>query len=188
MKIYKNIFKNTISLESLLLAWDRFKKGKKKRLDVQQFEYKLEDNIWNLHQDLVSKRYMHYPYSNFHIHDPKIRSIHKAHVRDRVVHHALYESINPIFEPTFIFDSYSCRKSKGTHKAVKRLNYFLESTYRKENRCYALKCDIKKFFESIDHKILNQIITSRIKDPNMIWLINEIIQSFSSEAKLKERE
>lgn len=170
-----------ISLGNLFLAWDKFKQGKRKKLDVQIFEFRLSDNIFNLHYDLASKRYKHGPYTSFFISDPKLRHIHKAIVRDRVVHHALYKYLSKIFEPTFIFASYSCRVEKGTHRGVKKLELFARKVYQTNGRCFVLKCDVRKFFDSINHKILIEIIGRTVKDKDAMWLINEIVNSFQSE-------
>lgn len=181
MKLYKNLFSKIISLENLLEAWDEFKKGKRNKVDVQIFELRLEDNLFSLHLDLASKRYKHGEYTAFYIRDPKVRRIHKAEVRDRVIHHALFKILNPIFEPTFIPDSYSSRIGKGTHKGVERLEVFARKIDQTYGRCFVLKCDIKKFFASIDHQILLNIISQRIKDQDALWLIRNIVESFSSE-------
>lgn len=170
-----------VSMESLLDAWDGFKKGKRNKADVQEFEFYLEDNLFKLHRALVNKRYKHGEYTGFYIRDPKVRHIHKAEVRDRIAHHIIFQYINPIFEPTFIPDSYSARISKGTHKGVKRLGIFARKIYQTHGRCFVLKCDIKKFFPTLDHKILLDIIARRIKDPDVLWLLKVVVQSFSSE-------
>ncbi len=181
MKIYKDIFEKIISLENLFLAWDKFKSGKQKKLNVQEFEWQLEENIFKLHRDLKYCRYKHGAYASFYIHDPKQRHIHKATVRDRILHHAVFAVLSPIFEPTFISNSFSCRIGKGTHKGID----ILEKTLRQASGntfkpCFALKCDIKKFFETIDHKVLLGIIRKRIKDNDAIRLLEEIVKSFSS--------
>lgn len=188
MKIYTDIFQHIASLESLLDAWDEFKKRKRNKYDVQLFERHLGDNLFALHEDLISKRYHHGAYSGFYIKDPKIRLVHKSMVRDRIVHHTVFNVLNKIFEPTFIFDSYSCRKDKGTHRGVERLKVFVEKTQRTHTKCFVLKCDVRKFFHSIDHLILLQIIAKRVKDIDAIWLIRVLIESFSSEAPSQERE
>jgi RNA-directed DNA polymerase len=184
MRIYKNIFNNIISLENLFLAWTEFRCDKGKKFDVQRFEFSLEQNIFQLHNDLKNKTYRHGPYSSFYIRDPKVRHIHKAIVRDRVLHHAIFRILNPIFEPTFIPTSFSCRIGKGTHKGV----LALESMVRKESKnctrqCLALKCDIKKFFASIDHEILFGLCKKRICDAEAVWLIDEVIRSYSTVAE-----
>ena len=168
-----------VSLENLLIAWDEFKIGKRNKKDVQIFEYNLEDNLFKMQQNLINKTYQHSPYSEFFIRDPKLRHIHKATVQDRIIHHLIHQTINPAFEPAFIFDSYSCRKEKGTHKAIKRLENFARKVFQTHKKCFVLKCDIKKFFENIEHKILFQIIRETIKDEDVLWLIREIINSFN---------
>ena len=170
-----------ISMESLLEAWDEFKKEKRKKLDVQEFEFRLEDNLFQLHRDLKNKKYRHGEYEGFFIRDPKIRKIHKAKVRDRIVHHIIFKHLNPIFEPTFISDSYSCRKGKGTHRGVKRLEVFARKVYQTFGNCFILKCDIKKFFPSLNHKILLDIIDKRIKDKDVLRLLKTVVDSFASE-------
>ncbi|TSC90825.1 MAG: RNA-directed DNA polymerase (Reverse transcriptase) [Parcubacteria group bacterium Gr01-1014_2] len=180
MKVYRNIFEKIISIENLFSAWKEFKKGKQKKKDVMEFEFNLEENIFNLHREFKSKTYKHGNYYGFYITDPKIRHIHKANVKDRVIHHAVYSVLNPIFEPTFIYDSYSCRKNKGTHKGVHRLERFLWKISKNNFKsCFIMKCDIRKFFESVNHNVLISIIEKRIKDENAIWLVKEVIQSFS---------
>jgi len=186
MKIYKKIFDDIISMENLLLAWDKFKSGKRSKNDVQKFELNLEDNLFALHQELKNKRYRHNEYISFYINDPKKRHIHKATVRDRIVHHAIHQILYPIFNPTFIFASYSSRKEKGTHKAVIQLSQMLRSVYQTHGKCFVLKCDIKKFFPTINHKILVKIISKRIKDKDALWLIKQIIKSFESEFTTKQ--
>jgi retron-type reverse transcriptase len=165
--------------ENLFLAWDEFKIGKQKKLDVQSFQKNLEQNIFKLHRELKDKTYRHGAYEGFYIHDPKRRHIHKATVRDRVLHHAVFRVLNPIFEPMFITNSFSCRIGKGTHKGVDAIEKILaKASNNYTGQCYALKCDIKKFFDSIDHKILLSILKKRIGDVDMKWLFREIIGSY----------
>jgi len=185
MKIYKNLFEQIISAENLFLAWDKFKSGKRNKKDVRLFEWNLEDNIFRLHRDLKNKTYKHGIYHSFNISDPKPRNIHKAQVRDRILHHAIFQVLNPIFEPSFISASFSCRVGYGTHKGVR----YLQNTLRKATQngrvsCFALKCDIKKFFDTIDHDILLTILKRKIKDEDTIWLLKQIISSFSSNHSL----
>ncbi len=176
------IYSNIISLENLFQAWSEFKKGKRLRKDVQFFERYLEDNLFLLHEQLREKTYEHGDYTAFNIYDPKFRHIHKAEVRDRIIHHAAVSVIEPFFDKTFIFDSYSCRKNKGTHKAVKRLFGFIRKVsenYRED--CFYLKPDIKKFFESVDHNTLINLIAKKIQDRDLLLLIKNILKSFSRE-------
>ncbi|MDO9231112.1 MAG: hypothetical protein Q7U36_01360 [bacterium] len=111
-------FNDIICLENLLLAWKEFVCGKKQKKDVQEFSLQLMDNIFSLHFELSNHTWKHGGYQAFKINDPKPRDIHKAKVRDRLLHHAIYRKLYPFFDKTFTADSYSCRNNKGTHKAV----------------------------------------------------------------------
>ncbi len=169
MKIYRNIFDQIISPENFFLAWDAFKNGKRNKSDVGQFEWRLEELIFKLHRNLRNKTYKHGHYKSFYIRDLKQRHIHKASVRDRILHHAIFNILNPIFEETFISTSFSCRVGKGTHKGVDALEAMLRKVSKNNNRsCFALKCDIQKFFDSVDHQVLLAILEKRIKDENAI--------------------
>jgi len=174
-----DLYKKVISLPNLFQAWDEFKKGKRKKIDVGEFERHLEDNIFELRRELLTKTYRHSSYTGFYITDPKVRHIHKAIVRDRIVHHALFKVLNPIFEPTFISDSFSCRKGYGTHKGFKKLVVYarkVSKNYTQDG--WALKCDVKKFFDSVNHKVLLEIIKRKIKEKDLLWLLEEIVGSF----------
>jgi len=152
-----------------------------KKDDVLEFKFKIEDNLFQLHRELFTKTYRHSHYTAFNIQDPKLRRIHKACVKDRVLHHAVFRILYPIFDKSFIFDSYSCRKEKGTHRAVNRLEVFARKLSKNNTKnIFALKCDIKKFFDSIDQEILLNLIKRKIKDENTIWLIEIILKSFPS--------
>ena len=176
-------YSNLISIENLFQAWNEFRKGKSKRLDVQIFERNLEDNLFNLHERLKNKTYRHGGYQSFYVQDPKQRHIHKARVADRIVHHLIYTFLYKLFDNSFIYDSYSCRLDKGTHKGVKRLKQFARKISQNHTQsCWALKCDIKKFFASVDHGILLNLLGKKIKDKNIIWLLRQIIDSFQTES------
>lgn len=170
-----------ISLENLLLAWKEFRRGKKNRKDVQEFEFHLMDNIISLHNDLVARNYRHSSYESFNISDPKPRIIHKASVRDRLLHHAIYRVLYPFFDRIFIPDSFSCRIGKGTHKAVNRFRSFSYIVSKNHTKtCWVLKGDIKKFFASISQDILVEIIKEYISNKDIMWLISEVVGSFYS--------
>jgi retron-type reverse transcriptase len=173
--------KDIISLENLLEAWKEFRIGKRKRKDVQEFERNLMQNIILLHDDLEAKSYKHASYEAFKINDPKPRDIHKATVRDRLLHHALYRALYPFFDRTFISDSYSCRLGKGTYKAIERFFVFSKKVSKNNTRtCWVLKCDVRKFFASIDQSILLKILESYIPNREILDLLSEIISSFQS--------
>lgn len=176
-------FEDIISIENLLEAWREFVKGKGKRKDVQEFSLRLMDNIFALHDDIRNHTYRHGPYQAFSICDPKPRNIHKATVRDRLVHHAIYRILYPFFDRTFIADSYSCRVGKGTHKALNRFREFGNRASRNNTKtCWVLKCDIKKCFASVDQEILLGILRQYIPYADIIWLLERVIKSFSSTA------
>lgn len=136
-------------------------------------------NIAGLHESLITQTYNHGRYTHFKINDPKPRDIHKASVRDRLLHHAIHRKLYPIFDRTFIADSYSCRKGKGLHKALARFTIFGRKVSQNNTKtCWILKCDIKKFFASIDHKILLGLLSKRITDDRSLNLLGKVIQSF----------
>lgn len=175
-------YSSLISIENLFQAWKEFKNGKRNKRDVQFFERHLEDNLFDLCFTLKSKSYKHGGYFEFFVNDPKRRHIHKAEVNDRIVHHLLYKYLYSLFDKTFIYDSYSCRLDKGTHRAVKRLEKYARIVSKNYTQdCWILKLDIKKFFASVDHEILTKIIAKKVKDENILWLINEILTSFRTD-------
>jgi len=179
-------YKYIISCENLLVAWKEFLRGKRSRKDVQEFELNLMGNILALHRDLRNKTYKHSAYHAFNISDPKPRNIHKASVSDRLLHNAIYRILYPFFDKTFIADSYSCRIGKGTHKAMNRFRAFSYIVSQNNTKtAWVLKCDIKKFFASIDQEILMNIIYKYIPDYDICWLISQIVHSFHSTQKGK---
>lgn len=166
----------------MLKAWNEFKRGKRTKEDVVNFELNLEENIFRLHSELSLKIYLHDPYVDFYICDPKRRHIHKASVRDRVFHQAVFRVLYLIFDKHFIYDSYSSRIGKGTHRGVLRLMKACRKISRNwKIETYVLKCDIRKFFDSIDHAILRQLIIQKVSDKEALLLIDVIFESFQKE-------
>lgn len=148
------------------------------------FQSRLTENISELFFELRNQTYVHGSYVAFNVSDPKPRIIHKALVRDRVIHHLIYKTLYSYFDERFIHDSYSCRKEKGTHRALDRFNTFARKVSQNYTRtCYVLKCDIRKFFANIDHGVLIQILQRHIADEDMLWLVGRVIQSFYSGAE-----
>ena len=182
--IFQHTYNNIISLENLLEAWKEFVCGKRARKDVQEFERNLMANIILLHRELAAKIYTHSAYQAFRISDPKPRDIHKASVRDRLLHHALHRVLSPFFIKTFISDSNSCQIGKGTHRALKRFEQFTRAVSQNNTRTtWVLKCDIRKFFANIDQTILLNIISKYIPDQDITWLLSVIVGSFDSGTK-----
>lgn len=174
-------YENIISLENLLLAWEEFLKGKRGKKDVQEFSLHLMENIISLHGDLKNLTYEHGSYYPFKISDPKPRQIHKASVRDRLLHHSIYRILYPFFDKKFIADSYSCRVGKGAHKAMGRFQRFFWKVSKNNTRtCWVLKCDIRKFFASVDQEVLIKILKKYTLDSKILELLEKIIKSFDS--------
>lgn len=187
-KVHQSIFDRITAPENLFAAWDEFHRGKQWRDDVQRFEFDLERNIFRLHRELRKGTYRHALYAAFTISDPKQRQIHKACVRDRVLHHAVFAVINPIVEPTFIAYSFSCRVGKGTHKAVDALERMLWKESRNATRpCFALKCDVHRFFATVDHAVLLRILRRLVPDDGAMGLLGDIVQSFPSDLPPNQR-
>ena len=180
---FSHAYEDIISPENLLAAWREFLKGKRSKPDVREFQYRLADNILALHAELKQGIYKHGGYYAFNISDPKPRNIHKALVRDRLLHRALYRKLYPFFDRTFISHSYSCRKYKGTHLAMKAFKrHVAKASLNDTKTLWALKCDIKKFFASVDQDILSKILERRIPDIDILRLIKRVTESFSSTA------
>ncbi len=171
-------YHDIIAIENLIMAWKEFVRGKKQKPDVQIFASELLHNILDLHQDLLNHTYQHGPYQAFKINDPKPRDIHKASVRDRLLHHAIYRVLYPFFDRTFIADSFSCRVGKGTHKALDRFRAFAYQVSKNHTRtAWVLKCDIRKFFANIHLSILQKTAIKHITDPDVLWLLDRVIES-----------
>lgn len=177
----RHIFGEIISVQNLLFAWKEFKRGKIGKIDVREFLFNLENNIFALREELLAGSYFPSKYGFFYVRDPKLRPIHKATVKDRVVFQAVFRVLYHIFDHLFIYDSYSCRFRKSTHAGVKRLEKFVKKASQNYRRpIFILKCDVKQFFYSIDHKLLLDLIKARITDKNTLDLIQKIIYSFQT--------
>lgn len=169
----------------MLVSWREFLNGKRKRKDVTEFSLNFMENILSLHYELANKNYRHGGYQSFKVADPKARDIHKASTRNRLVHHAIHRILYPFFDRKFIFDSYSCRINKGTHRAMSRFHDFGRIVSRNNTRtAWVLKCDIRKFFANIDHQILIDILAKYIGDSDVLWLLGQIIDSYSENGKI----
>ncbi len=178
MKRYGNLYPQIIEFENIYLAARKAQKGKRFQENVLKFNYNLETELLKIQQELTNKTYHPRSYRTFHLRDIKTRLISAAPYRDRVVHHALCNIIVPIFERTFINDTYANREGYGTHKALRRFTDFARSSR------YVLQCDIRKYFPSIDHQILKQLIRRKIKCPETLWLIDTIIDNSNEQEQI----
>ncbi len=177
MKRYGNLYPQIIEFDNIYLSARKAQKGKRFRENVLEFNYNLETELLKIQKELKDKTYQPGSYRTFHLRDIKTRLISAAPYRDRVVHHALCNIIVPIFEKTFIDDTYANREGYGTHRALKQFIKFARS-----NR-YILQCDIKKYFPSIDHEILKGLIRRKIKCRDTLGLVDSIIDN-SNEQEL----
>lgn len=165
------IFEKFIEYDNFLIAFRKAKRGTKTS-EAQKFEFNLEKEILQLRKEILENSYKSKKYRYFKLKGLKEREISVAAFRDRVVHHALVNILEPIFEKTFIYDSYANRKNKGLLKGIKRLQKMLKS-----DSGYFLKCDIRKFFDNINYEILEKIIKRKIKDEKILNLIDIIIRN-----------
>ena len=183
---HRDLWQELCSYDNLCLAFKKARKHKTLLYYVIEFENNLERNILLLRSELLFHCYCPKPLVSFIIKDPKTRRISKSDFRDRVIHHALCNIIEPIFEKRFIHDSYANRTGKGTQKAVERFVYFERKASRNNAvSCFVLKADIKKYFENVDHNILINIIRIRIKDERVLWPIKKILANSSYEIQDK---
>jgi RNA-directed DNA polymerase len=171
-KTFKHLYPQICAYANLFHAFrDARKNGKRSKANVAAFEYHLEMELNGLQEELARKTYQPGHYHHFYIYERKRRKISAAPFRDRVVHHALCNVIEPIFEARFIHDSYACRVGKGTHRAIERAQMFAR------RHPYALQCDVAQFFPSIDHAILRGLLARCIADDDTLWLIDQILNS-----------
>ena len=176
------MFDELCSLENLELAYKKARKRKTLKPYVIEFEQKLKENLIQLRNELLSGIYNPRPLNSFILRDPKTRKISKSDFRDRVVHHALCNVIEPIFEKLFIYDSYANRIGKGAFKAIERFDAFKRKiSGNNKSRCFILKSDIKHYFENVDHKIMVSILKRKIADEKIMHLICLILANYNSQ-------
>ncbi len=191
MKTYKKLWKKLYSYENLFFAYKKARKGRSKKYYVIEFEKDLRKNLLQLQKELIEKTYSPKPLKKFIIRDPKTRKIFKSSFRDRIIHHAIVNILNPIYEKIFIYDSYASRKNKGHHKAIKRFDYFKRKVSQngkklngiKDNNyiCgYCFKADIKHYFDTVNHNILIKILKRKVRNKDLIWLIKKILKNFGN--------
>lgn len=163
-----------LGLKNIYQSWFRYRKGKKPSQDFDRFQYNLEKELNSLYCDLNSGTYKHGNYRKFTVTDNKTREISVASMRDRVLHRLFYDYLVDIFDKTFIFDAWSCRKGKGLIGAIDRVQMYI----KKYANGFVWRSDIRKFFDNVDHDILFQLLKRRIRDEKALILLKEIIDSF----------
>jgi len=192
MKTYKKLYEQIISKKNLLESYKKARKGKSKKEYVKEFDSNYPYEISKLYKELKNKTYLPSKLNKFIVRDPKTRTIHSSKFRDRIVHHAIVNILNTIYDKIFICDSFASRKNKGTHNAVKRFEYFVNKvskngtlTKKKFNnnsiKGFILKADFKHYFDTIDHEVLINILRKKIDDEETINLIKLILYNFETE-------
>lgn len=192
MKTHKNLYQKLCSFENLHSAFKKARKKKSKKDYVQKFESDLLNNLKKLQSELINKTYSSKPLKKFIIRDPKTRTIHASIFRDRIVHHAIVNILNPIYDKIFIYDSFASRKKKGSHEAVKRFESFVrkvssngklikEPFNNNSIQGYCLKADFRKYFDSVNQKVLIEILKKKIDDEDFIWLVKVVLENFEIE-------
>ena len=171
-----NYYSEIYNLSNLLLAWRKARKGKTKKIYVREFEKDVIGNLLLLHEELKNKTYFPNKLKIFILRDPKTRTISKSAFRDRIMHHAIVNILEPIFDKTFIYDSCANRKNKGNLFALKRFEkYQMKATNNLKSESFCLKADIKHYFQEVDRDILIKILRRKIKEDNLISLIEKIL-------------
>ncbi len=163
-----------LGLKNIYQSWFRYRNGKKPSQDFDHFQYNLEKELNSLYCDLNNSTYKHGDYRKFIVTDNKKREISVASVRDRVLHRLFYDYLVNIFDKTFTFDAWSCRKGKGLMGAIDRAQMYI----KKYANGFVWRSDIRKFFDNVDHDTLFQLLKCRIRDEKALSLIKEIIDSF----------
>lgn len=175
MKRIGNLYTRICSIENLNLADAIARKGKSKQQGIEVHDLQREENIQQLHLALMNKAFRTSEYTTFKVYEPKERVVYRLpYFPDRITHHAIMNVLEPIFCSVFTSDTYSCIKGKGIHAAARGVKRALKD---EAGTIYCLKLDIKKFYPSVDHAILKQLLRRKIKDQDLLWLLDEIIDS-----------
>jgi len=177
MKKHNNLFSKIIDYDNIVFAHLNAKKGKNYYSEVKEVDKDIDSYLGKLQFSLLGKNFTTSKYETFTITEPKERIIYKLpYIPDRIVHHAIMQVLQPIWDKIFIFDSYAAVPGKGIHAGYYRLKQFLKN---KENTKYCLKLDIEKFYPNIDHNILFSLVKMKIKCKDTLWLLEDIIRSVS---------
>ena len=186
-KTIRNQFDKYLTYEKLLEAHNKSKKGKSRKKDLIKFNLKQEEYVMWLYEQLKNGIYKHGGYTEFYVSEPKRRKIEKSRYIDRIVHRWVVDNfLIPNFQSQFIYTSYACIKNKGMHRSA----FYVQNAMRKAKRewgenYYIIKTDVSKYFNSIDKKILIEILQRKIKDKKLMWLINEILYAQKREKGLE---
>lgn len=179
MKRIGNIFERIISLENLRLADEKARKGKLRSYGVKLHDKKREANLIALHESLKNGTFKTSKYHIFTIYEPKERFIYRLpYYPDRILHHAIMNVLEPIWVSVFNKNTYSCIKNRGIHSCARDVRWALKQD--KDGTRYCLKIDVRKFYPSIDHDVLKQVVRRKIKDKRLLALLDEIIVSVPS--------
>ena len=182
MKTYKNIYQKLCTKENLELAFKKAQKRKSLKPYVIEFRADLNKNLEQLRQELISETYQPKPLRTFIVREPKTRKIRKSYFVDRIVHHAICNVIEPIFEKRFIYDSFANRKRKGSLKALDRFDNFKRKVSKNNTgKCYVLKADVKHYFDEVNHNVLINILRKKIADEKLICLIWKVLNNHSKD-------
>lgn len=184
MKSYRNIYPSIYSFESLYRGYRRARLGKRDRVAVQHFEQDLEGNLIQLQNELIWGEYKTGRYHLFPVFEPKLRQVASLPFRDRVAHHALVAAIEPLWESRFIDHSYACRPGRGMHRGADAVQAMQRRVQRDHGRVYALKADVARYFASIDHQVMRQLLFRRIACSQTAAMCEEILASTTGQDEL----
>ena len=176
------MYERIYDFQNLYKAHTAARLGKRNTREVIEFEMNLAENLTRLSDSLQGLRYQMSGYYSFYVYDPKVRKIHALHYVDRVVQHCICDEVlAPVLDKRLIYDNAACRIGKGTHFALGRVSGFLSQYYKRHGADgYFLKCDIRKFFDSIDHAVLKEKLRSVFDEPELLALLDQIIDSYES--------
>lgn len=185
-KFSSNSLHDIFKIENILLSYKEFLRGKSNKPDVSFFTMKLYKNLKEINEEILSGNYTHGKYETFVLMDTKKRRIHKATVKDRIIHHNLFKFLYPYFEKVFIYQSFSCRVNKGPIKACDLFSKYIRKVSKNNTKqVHVLKLDIRKCFANVDQEILKRLLVKYISEVDLLKVLNEIIDSFQLEIPKK---
>ena len=180
---HNGLWESVTDFQNLHRAYVSARRGKRYKPEVMNYSEHLEENLITAQNELIWKTWRPGAWRTFTVHEPKERTITAPPFSDRVVHHALVNVVEPLFERKFISDSYACRLGRGTHKAHSRMLSVLRRETHKHGRVYVLKTDIHSYFPSIDHEVLLRVIRRTIRDKDVLWLMERIVKGCGFEGR-----